>query len=333
MNRNILSFRFKNPIALLQHPSQRIRFLILFFSCFPFLNCFTTILLLNKQSETSFDEYVKPPLDQLRLLQNEKRPILELSYVMDVERKLRYYCVNPSSAIGNSNKEYSYDIRRLKLDDECDWKGGDADISRIRVENPFGKLFLPDVGTAIVLPWWDLDGANIILYRGTPIRKTISNIQEAWAVGWGSDEKKLCLSDSKNRTLALDCSKEEKENYTFGRRRVCVRTSTDCSKPSTSKSLPLLVIPRTPPTYFIAKVWDDKKDSRTGKTASLTMAIAVWLYEPKSTQKGFSIVEIEFFPEIKQFSLGNVIAYGMRWLLVPFALAIDIVAFYLYLHR
>ncbi|EMJ57226.1 hypothetical protein LEP1GSC013_4545 [Leptospira interrogans serovar Valbuzzi str. Duyster] len=216
MNRNILSFRFKNPIALLQHPSQWIRFLILFFSCFPFLNCFTTVLLLNKQSETSFDEYVKPPLDQLRLLQNEKRPILELSYVMDVERKLRYYCVNPSSASGNSNKEYSYDIRRLKLDDECDWKGGDADISRIRVENPFGKLFLPNVGTAIVLPWWDLDGANIILYRGTPIRKTISNIQEAWAVGWGSDEKKLCLSDSKNRTLALDCSKEEKENYTFG---------------------------------------------------------------------------------------------------------------------
>ncbi|EKQ83373.1 hypothetical protein [Leptospira kirschneri] len=324
MNRNILSFRFKKTIVLFSYPSQWIWFLILFFFCFPFLNCATT-LLLNKQSETSFDEYVKL---QLRLLQNEKRPILELSYIVDGKPKFRYYCASPSSS-GNSNKEYSYDIHRLKLDDECDLKGGDEDISRIRVENPFGKLFLPDIGTAIVLPWWDLNGANIILYRGTPIRKTISNIQEAWTVGWGSDER-LCLSDSKNRTLALDCSKEEKENYTFGRRRVCVRTSTDCSKTSTSKSLPLLAIPRTPPTYFIAKVWDDKKD---GKTFPELVAIAVWLYEPKSTQKGSSIIEIEFLPEAKQFSPGNVIGYGMRWLLLPFTLAIDIVAFYLYFHR
>ncbi|EMN97639.1 hypothetical protein LEP1GSC112_0018, partial [Leptospira interrogans serovar Pomona str. UT364] len=64
---------------------------------------------------------------------------MELSYIADGKPKFHYYCADASSAIGNSSKEYSYDIRRLKLDDECDWKGGDADISRIRVENPSRK--------------------------------------------------------------------------------------------------------------------------------------------------------------------------------------------------
>ncbi|ALE40629.1 hypothetical protein KQY10_06820 [Leptospira interrogans] len=321
MNRNILSFRFKNLIAFFQHPSQRIRFLILSFYCFSFLNCIT-MELIKIQKETSFYESVNPPLDQLRLLQNEKRPILELSYIADGKPKFHYYCADASSAIGNSNKEYSYDIRRLKLDDECDWKGGDADISRIRVENPSRKLFLPDIGTAIVLPW---QHSIITIYEGPPIRKTISDIQKAWTVGWGSDER-LCLSDSKNRILVLDCTKFDGGSYF--RRNVCIQTSADCSQPPTSKLLSLSEIPRTPPTYFIAEGWGawGEKDRKTGKTASLTMAIAVWLYESKSTRKGSSIVEIEFFPEIKQFSPRNAIAYGMCWLLLPFTLAIDIVA-------
>ncbi|EPG49152.1 hypothetical protein LEP1GSC049_1630 [Leptospira kirschneri serovar Cynopteri str. 3522 CT] len=91
--------------------------------------------------------------------------------------------------------------------------------------------------------------------------------------------------------------------------------------------LSLSEIPRTPPTIFIVKRWggSGEKDRKTGKTVFLTMAIAVWLYEPKSTQKGFSIVDIEFLPEAKQFSPGNVIVYGMRWVLLPFTLTLDIV--------
>ncbi|MCH1893652.1 hypothetical protein MKU66_03795, partial [Leptospira interrogans] len=93
MNRNILSFRFKNLIAFFQHPSQRIRFLILSFYCFSFLNCIT-MELIKIQKETSFYESVNPPLDQLRLLQNEKRPILELSYIADGKPKFHYYCAD-----------------------------------------------------------------------------------------------------------------------------------------------------------------------------------------------------------------------------------------------
>ncbi|OOV41778.1 hypothetical protein B1J93_11845 [Leptospira kirschneri serovar Pomona] len=320
MNRNILSFRFKKPIVLFSHPSQWIWFLIVFFSCFPFLNC-ATMELIKIQKETSFYESVDPPLDQLRLLQNEKRPILELSYIADGKSKFHYYCADALSSSGNSNKEYSYDIRHLKLKNECDWKDGDTDISRIRVENVSRKLFLPDIGTAIVLPW---QHSVITIYRGTPIRKTISDIQKAWTVGWGSDER-LCLSDSKNRILVLDCTK-----FDVGsdfRRNVCIQTSADCSQPPTSKLLSLSEIPRTPPTIFIVKRWggSGEKDRKTGKTVFLTMAIAVWLYEPKSTQKGFSIVDIEFLPEAKQFSPGNVIVYGMRWVLLPFTLTLDIV--------
>ncbi|APY25170.1 hypothetical protein LEP1GSC121_0226 [Leptospira borgpetersenii serovar Castellonis str. 200801910] len=80
------------------------------------------------------------------------------------------------------------------------------------------KLFLYELGTAIHLNWKNKDSGGLFIYRGQPIRKKISDVREAWTVDLKQSsyfDRKLCISDSKNRIVALDCSKGEIDNDLF----------------------------------------------------------------------------------------------------------------------
>ncbi|AXX17028.1 hypothetical protein LEP1GSC103_2455 [Leptospira borgpetersenii serovar Javanica str. UI 09931] len=80
------------------------------------------------------------------------------------------------------------------------------------------KLFLYELGTAIHLNWKNKDSGGLFIYRGQPIRKKISDVREAWTVDLKQSsyfDRKLCISDSKNRIVALDCSKGEIDNDFF----------------------------------------------------------------------------------------------------------------------
>nr|WP_228005328.1 hypothetical protein [Leptospira borgpetersenii] len=178
-------------------------------------------------------------------------------------------------------------------------------------------MFLYDVGTVINdLPWWGKGDTSLTVYRGPHIRKKISNVKEVWTIRQNPPDYKLCIADSNNRTVALDCSKQEENSDLFKMRNVCVPAEFDCSKQPDSKSLSFSEIPKSPPTYFSAQRGWALYYSRKN--------YAIWLSEPSSTQTISPIVQIRFEPSFKKFSPGNVVKYGLIYFLYPFSIVFDV---------
>ncbi|AXR62283.1 hypothetical protein DQM68_01520 [Leptospira mayottensis] len=157
-------------------------------------------------STTSFYDYERPPINKMKILQKKNHPLLEISYTMKRENRFRRYCTPQPETNSAQSEEYSYDIINHTLNEKCEFKSGEFHSS-IRVEKTQKKLFFYDLGKAIHLR--DHDHVDLIIYRGTYIRKKISDIKEAWFVERKNSYDGLCIADSKNRTLAMDRSKIE----------------------------------------------------------------------------------------------------------------------------
>lgn len=188
------------------------------------------------------------------------------------------------------------------------------------------KLFLYELGTAIHLNWKNKDSGGLFIYRGQPIRKKISDVREAWTVDLKQSsyfDRKLCISDSKNRIVALDCSKGEIDNDLLFLRYTCTQTEIDCSKQPNTSSLTLSEIPKTSPTYFMIS---SKNVYAIGYYFYnyYRKNIAVWLSDQTSSQTTSQILQIEFNPQSKTFDLGKAVVYGASYLMYPVTIAIDI---------
>ncbi|WP_061249333.1 hypothetical protein [Leptospira alstonii] len=297
------------------------------FCIFPILLFFINCLTINlrdyqKRESSSFYKFERPAYVEMRILQKKNRPILELSYLIRQERKFRHYCSTPLEIKGNQSDEYSYDVQNRKLNQECEFKAGDSDL-KARIEDAEKKLFLYELGTAIHLNWKNSESRALFIYRGQPIRKKISDVREAWTVNVKQDyfDRKLCIADSKNRIVALDCSKPESDKPDF-LRYICTQAEIDCSKQPNTSSLTLSEIPRTPPTYF--SISPGKIHHDFDYYLSYRKNVAVWLSDRTASQTTSQILQIEFNPEIKTFHLGKVAVYGASYLMYPVTIAIDI---------
>lgn len=165
------------------------------------------------------------------------------------------------------------------------------------------------------LPWWGKGDTSLTVYRGPHIRKKISNVKEVWTIRQNPPDYKLCIADSNNRTVALDCSKQEENSDLFKMRNVCVPAEFDCSKQPDSKSLSFSKIPKSPPTYFtVGKHWENTSRKN----------YAIWLSESSSTQTISPIVQIRFDPYSKKFSPMKAVEYGLTYLLYPVTIVLDV---------
>ncbi|EKP13255.1 MULTISPECIES: hypothetical protein [Leptospira] len=290
---------------------RRIRIFCFCFVVLPFVNCLTLNLWQTHQT-ISFYDYKRPSMSKMKILQKKNHPILEISYTMKGENKLQRYCTPQPETNAAQSEEYSYDIINRTLNEECEFKSGESHSS-IRVENAQKKLFFYDLGKAIHLR--DNHHIDLIIYRGTHIRKKISDIKEAWFNSYDG----LCIADSKNRTLAIDCSKvEEDGGNNFRDRRVCTQTEADCSKQSNTKLLTVSEIPQTPPIYFVTIPEPFAYSQR-----SASAYYAVW---SASTQTSSQILYITFNPRSRSISPTNIIYYGLGYLLYPFTIVADVVS-------
>ncbi|WP_078126075.1 hypothetical protein [Leptospira alexanderi] len=295
---------------------KRIRFLCFFLVFVSCTSCLT-MHFREKQNKIPFYKYERPTLHEIRVLQSKNQPTLELYYIGENEKKFSYYCVTPSDTNDQKKDTYLYDVQFREFEQTCTFKNEHSN-QPIRIETAESRLFLYDVGTAINnLPWW-VD-TNLTIYRGPHIKKKISDIREAWTVKQSYFDYKLCIADSKNKIVALDCSKREQDFDHFKMRHVCIPAEFDCSKQPDSKSLSLSEIPKSPPTYFsTTRGW-------TYANSSLKN-YAIWLSEPPPTQTISPIVQIKFEPSFKTFSPWNVVGYGLTYLMYPFTIVIDVLA-------
>ncbi|WP_061243307.1 hypothetical protein [Leptospira interrogans] len=286
-----------------------------------FVNCLT-IHLRDYQKNKSLYEFQRPAYDGIKILQKKSRPILELSYRIKQERKFRRYCSTPLEIKEYQSDEYSYDVQNRELDQECEFKTEDS--LNVRFEDAKKKLFLYELGTAIHLNWNDISSIDLFLYRGQSIRKKISDVREVWTVNKNYFDRKLCIADSKNRIVSLDCSKPESDKKSDFVRHICIQAEIDCSKQPNISSLTVSEIPRTLPTYFSITPGKMHYNSPYFYHA-YRKNFAVWLADPTGSQTTSQIVQIEFNPESITFNFRNVIVYGASCLLYPVTIAIDIV--------
>ncbi|EKR65461.1 hypothetical protein LEP1GSC036_2808 [Leptospira weilii str. 2006001853] len=272
----------------------------------------------EKQNRIPFYKYERPTLHEIRVLQSKNQPTLELYYIGENEKKFSYYCVTPSDTNDQKKDMYLYDVQFRKFEDTCEFKEEDSNWP-IRVEKAERRLFLYDVGIVINdLPWWGKSDTSLTIYRGPHIRKKISDVREVWTIQQNPFDYKLCIADSNNRIVALDCSKHEEDLDLFKMRHVCISAEFNCSKQPNSKLLSLSEIPKSPPTYFSAQQGWALYYSRKN--------YAIWLSEATPTQTISPIVQIRFEPSFKKFSFKNVIEYGLIYFLYPFTIVFDLVA-------